>query len=188
MHTNTVRGRPASRGASTTSRPELVEELLVVTNETLAGESMIETVAGLVVPRAHVFIVCPALVGRFRLWRSDITAAMVAARYRLEASVEGMRALGLRAEGMIGDTDPILAIEDALRVTPAQRVLICTHPNARSTRRERRLVPRARARFPIPVSHTIVDLASDAGLASLERGAGARDVVRGNQAAGFPGA
>jgi GABA permease len=146
-----------------------VHELLVVTNETLAGDAMIAAVHDLVAPEASVYVVSPTLVSRARLWTSDLTAGMVAARLRLRTSLACMRASGLHAEGVVGDTDPVQAIEDALRFFDAEHVLICMHPAAQSTRAERRLLERARARFSLPISHVIVDLEADARIAANAR-------------------
>jgi hypothetical protein len=161
LHSAQHRSQPVEHGQA--------HELLVVTNETLAGDAMLAAVRDLVVPRASVYVVSPTLVSRARLWTSDLTAGMVAAGHRLHTSLACMRAAGLQAEGVVGDTDPVLAIEDALSVFDAQHVLICMHPPAHSTRAERRLLERARARFALPISHFIVDLAADARVAANAR-------------------
>ena len=67
-----------------------------------------------------------------------------------------LEAHGIDAEGMVGDAQPLLAIEDALRAYPADQVLVLTHPPERSRWLERGLIERARARFDLPVSHAIV--------------------------------
>jgi len=161
LHSAQHTSHPVERGQ--------VHELLVVTNETLAGDAMIAAVHDLVAPGASVFVVSPTLVSRARLWTSDLTAGMVAARHRLHASVACLRASGLHAHGVVGDTDPVLAIEDALHVFGAQHVLICMHPPAYATRAERRLLERARERFSLPLSHVIVDLEADARIAANAR-------------------
>ena len=48
--------------------------------------------------------------------------------------------LGLKAKGEIGDSDPNVAIEDALRVFPADEIVISTHPAERSRWLERGVV------------------------------------------------
>jgi hypothetical protein len=138
-----------------------VQRLLVVVNETLAGDSMVEAVGELAAPGASVFIVCPTLVSRARLWTSDLTAGMVAARHRLSQSVSHLRASGLEADGMVGDTDPVLAIDDALCLFPAEHLLLCVHAPMHSSRYERRMLERALDRFSLAQSHVVVDLAAD---------------------------
>ncbi len=140
-----------------------VQRLLAVANETLAGEEVIDAIQSIVIPGARIYVICPALVSRTRFWTSDLTAGIASAYSRLSASLASMRALGLQADGMVGDADPLLAIEDALRIFDADHLLISTHPVDRSTWLERRVVERARARFAPPITHVIVDLR--AGLA-----------------------
>jgi GABA permease len=142
-----------------------VERLLAVANETLEGDAVVSAIRDIAVPGAQVQVVCPALVSRTRFWTSDLTAGIVSACGRLEASLVTMCALGLRAEGVVGDADPILAIEDALRLFAPDHLLISTHPASRSTWLERRVVERACARFALPISHVIVDLNAPDGVA-----------------------
>ena len=46
----------------------------------------------------------------------------------MELSLIEIKQLGLKAKGEIGDSDPNVAIEDALRVFPADEIVISTHP------------------------------------------------------------
>jgi hypothetical protein len=136
----------------------LAEHLLVVANETLTGAGIAGLVDDLIAVDADVLVVCPALVGRARLWTSDLGAGIDEARDRLGTSLAALAAYGLEAEGMVGDAQPLLAIEDALRAFPADRILVLTHPPERSRWLERRLIERTRARFDLPVSHAVVTL------------------------------
>ena len=135
-----------------------VERLLAVANETLAGEEVVDAIQSIVMPGARIYVICPALVSRTRFWTSDLTAGIASAYSRLGASITSMRALGLQADGIVGDADPLLAIEDALRIFDPDHLLISTHPADRSTWLERRVVERARARFAPPITHVVVDL------------------------------
>ena len=137
-----------------------VDRLLVVANETLVGdELLVASVRGLVAPGASVLVVCPVIVSRVRSWASDLTCGMVAAQERLRRSLATLRALGFDAEGNVADADPVIAMDDALRVFDAQHVLVSTRPYGRSTWLERRVVERARRRFALPISHVVIDLA-----------------------------
>ena len=71
--------------------------------------------------------------------------------------LQSLRATGLVANGRVGDADPLLAIEDALRIFPANEILIATHPEGRSNWLARNIVGRARARYRLPVQHLVVD-------------------------------
>jgi GABA permease len=150
MHTSTL--LPRATDTATTTR---AHHLLVIANETLAGTGVVEAVERLVARDGEVLVVCPVLVGRSRYWTSDLSAGIDEARARLLGSLESLRARGVASEGVVGDGHPLLAVEDALRTFPCDRILIVTHPPARSVWLERRLVARARARFSLPVSHAI---------------------------------
>lgn len=131
--------------------------ILVVANETCPAPELREVLlsrGGGSAP--EVLLVCPALASRFAFFTSDLRGALAAARARLEASLVGLGEVGVVAEGRIGDADPLLAIEDALREFAADEVIISTHPPERSNWLERKVVDRARSRFPQPVTHVIV--------------------------------
>jgi hypothetical protein len=134
--------------------------LLVVANETLASEGAVDAIEQLIGPQAPVLVVAPVLVSRARYWTSDLSAGIESATRRLDESLEALRARGIGAEGAVGDGHPLLAIEDALRHFPADHILIITHPPGRSNWLERRLVARARERFPLAISHAVVDIAA----------------------------
>lgn len=151
--------RQLSVEASTDSK----YRLLVVANETVGGKALL----GEIRSRCHerdcdVFIVTPALVGsRAAHWASDVDAAIEQARQRIEVSVAAIRDLGLRASGQIGDSDPNVAIEDALRAFPADEIVISTHPPERSRWLEGGVVRRAREEIDLPITHVVVDLAAE---------------------------
>ncbi len=103
---------------------------------------------------------CPALNSPLSHWVSDEDGARASASARLEESLATMRAAGINARGEVGDGDPIQAIEDALRTFEPDEIVISTHPEGRSHWLERDVVSAARARFGLPVTHVVVDLAA----------------------------
>ena len=68
---------------------------------------------------------------------------------------------GLKARGEVGDSDPNVAIEDALRQFPADEIIISTHPPERSRWLEHGVVQRARDEIDLPVTHVVVDLEAE---------------------------
>jgi len=58
---------------------------------------------------------------------------------------------GIEADGFVADADPLLAIEDALQLFAADRIVISTPPDRRSNWLARGIVERARDRFTPPV-------------------------------------
>ena len=139
------------------------ERILVVANETVAGEALreavLETVAG---RRANVLVVCPALNSKLKHWTSDEDQARAAAEERLGHSIAELEKLGIPARGEVGDADPVQAIEDALRTFGPDLIVISTHPLGRSNWLEQGVVTSARERFAVPITHVVVDLEAEA--------------------------
>jgi GABA permease len=136
--------------------------LLVVANETVQGEELLSEIRERCRDRrAEVMVVTPALAAsRADHWASDIDEAIELARQRMELSLIEIRRLGLRAKGEIGDSDPNMAIEDALRVFAADEIVISTHPPERSRWLEHGVVDKARERIDLPIAHVVVDLSA----------------------------
>jgi hypothetical protein len=130
--------------------------ILVVANETVGAEALAALLrtraAGM---REDVLVVCPALNSRLRTWTSDEDHARDAAAQRLEASVASLTASGVRATGIVGDGDPLQALEDALRTFPADEIVISTHPPGRSHWLEKGVVAEAERRYDVPVTHVV---------------------------------
>jgi nucleotide-binding universal stress UspA family protein len=128
------------------------------------------------VPDGDVLVVAPALNSPLRHWLSDEDGARRRARERVAAFVERLDRNGIRAEGRVGDADPLLAIADALRTFPADEIVIAARAD-RPARLAEELVSRARECFALPVCHT------GAGLIEAdvrEPGASARTLVAGS--------
>ena len=60
-------------------------------------------------------------------------------------------------ETEVGDTDPVQAIEDALRTFPADELLLVTRPDDAAGWLEEGAAAEALARFSLPVTHLVVD-------------------------------
>lgn len=134
--------------------------ILVVANQTVGGRRLLEEIRN----RAgggetEILVLTPALTSsRAAHWASDVDEAIERARQRMELSVIAIEEAGLKARGVVGDSDPNLAIEDALHAFPADEIIISTHPPERSRWLERGVVQRARHEIDLPVTHVIVDL------------------------------
>jgi hypothetical protein len=137
--------------------------VLVVANETVGGEALIDEIRRRCRDRdCEILVVTPALAAsRASHWASDVDEAIELARQRMELSLIAIGELGLKARGEVGDSDPNVAIEDALRVFPADEIVISTHPAERSRWLEHRVVERAREEIDLPIAHVVVDLAGE---------------------------
>jgi hypothetical protein len=139
--------------------------VLVLANETLGGQALRREITHRMAGEdTEVFVMCPALnVSKIKHWVSDEDEARRQAQDRLDEVLARLQRQGIPVEGDIGDADPIQAMEDALRLFPAQEAIISTHPPGRSNWLERDVIERARERFALPVSHVVVDLEHERG-------------------------
>jgi hypothetical protein len=136
-----------------TTNPDC-DRMLVVANRTCPCPALIAAVAARVRPgHTEVRIVAPALNSRLHHWVSDLDGAIEQARDRLDRAVDALAAHGVDAVGSVGDSDPLVAIDDALRSFAAHEIIIATHPPGQSNWLERNLVERVRERHGLPVTH-----------------------------------
>jgi hypothetical protein len=140
--------------------------LLVVANETVQGGALLDEIGERCRDRScEILVVTPALpTSRAAHWASDTDEATELARQRMELSLIAIGELGLKAKGDIGDSDPNVAIEDALRVFSADEIVISTHPPHRSRWLEHGVVERAREQIDLPITHVVVDLDAERSL------------------------
>jgi GABA permease len=141
--------------------------ILVVANQTVGGKALLREIqnrsrGG----ESEILVVTPALASsRAAHWSSDVDEAIELARQRLELSLQAIQEAGLSARGQVGDSEPNVAIEDALRQFPADEIVISTHPPDRSRWLEDGVVERARREIELPITHVVVDLEAEAAVA-----------------------
>ena len=96
----------------------------------------------------EVLVVAPSLSSRVRFWVSDIDPARRRAQARLTRSLPGLGGRGLEVTGSIGDSEPLQAIADGLRVFPADEIVLVTHAAEEAHWVEHGLAEKAREHFP----------------------------------------
>jgi len=133
--------------------------VLVVANETVVGEELWSVIGELALAgKTEFFVVSPAVNSRLKTWTSDEDPARAAAQKRLDATLERLASVGVEARGDIGDVDPLVAIEDAVRMFRPDEIVVSTHPEGRSNWLVRGVVAAVRERYDVPVTHVVVDL------------------------------
>jgi len=154
-----IKGEPKGRAAPVLARPGGERRrILVVANETVAGRALRGEVVRRAEDGADVLVVCPALNSLIRHWASDEDGARAKAERRLDESLTALAAEGVVARGEVGDANPVQAMDDALRTFGADEIVISTHPPGRSNWLEKEVIARARERYPVPITHVVVDL------------------------------
>jgi hypothetical protein len=90
------------------------------------GESSLED--------TEVRIVAPALhASALQFWISDADEAISKADAVWRTSVANLGAAGVDAQGDTGESDPMMAVEDALANFDAGRIVVFTHPESSVT-------------------------------------------------------
>jgi hypothetical protein len=157
--------------------PERIERIgpaderrvLVVANETVGGEELMSVIGEIALAgRTRFQVVCPALNSRLKTWTSDEDPARAAAQARLDATLGRLSSVGIEALGGVGDADPLVAVEDAVRLFRPDELVVSTHPEGRSNWLERGVVNALRERYDVPVTHVVVDLEAPAGASLRE--------------------
>ena len=115
--------------------------------------------------KSEFFVICPALNSRLKTWTSDEDPARAKAQARLGATLERL-ARWDRGSGGDRSGDPLVAIEDAVRAFHPDEIVISTHPEGRSNWLVRGVPDAVRARYDVPVTHVVVDLAAEAEAAA----------------------
>ena len=106
---------------------------------------------------AEIRVVAPASdVSPLQWLASDEDAAREKAAGIASATAQTVEPEAARTETEVGDTDPVQAIEDALRTFPADEVLVVTRPDDDASWLEQDSAKAARERFGVPVTRLTV--------------------------------
>lgn len=131
--------------------------LIVVAAEAVGPEELLAELRAHAAGRqASVRVVAPAIVDTaFQHAAGDVDEGIERAQKRLSESADRLASEpALEVESFhIGDSDPMLAIGDALRTAPADEILIVTHADDEAGWMESDLFDRARHEFGLPISH-----------------------------------
>ena len=131
-------------------------KVLVLTTEPVNGE-MLRGALGEDAQDAEVMVISPALHDSpVRFWISDDDEAIARAQRVQEETVERLDEEGIDAAGDTGESDPLLAVQDALATFPAERVVIFRHPGGQEGYREEELRD-VEQRFGVPVVQAEVE-------------------------------
>jgi hypothetical protein len=126
-------------------------KLLVVTPEPVDAE-MLRSTLGDEVEGAEVLVVSPATnQSKLAFWVSDPDEAIHEAEIAQEETVERLEEEGIDAAGDTGESEPAVAIQDALATFAADRILVFTHSGEKDYREDAGLQD-AEERFGVPVS------------------------------------
>ena len=143
-----------------------MNHVLVIANETVAGQTLIEALKSRAAEgETRVTVVAPINEPREGYVVYEDTRRAAAGR-RLDRTLQLLRAAGIPASGLVVDADPVNATRDAIAQAepPIDSVIVSTHPPERSGWMQRNVPERVRkAAASLPVEHVVVDMQAEGG-------------------------
>src|SRR5215213_6957701 len=106
---------------------------------------------------AEVLVVSPATnQSKLAFWISDPDDAIAEAEAAETESVERLEEAGVDAAGDTGESEPAVALQDALATFPADRIVVFSHPEGDRDYREDQGLADAEERFGVPITHAVI--------------------------------
>jgi hypothetical protein len=138
--------------------------VLVVANETLAGDELIEALRRRAAQGPiRAVVVAPVSAPRqgYVVYRDTRRAS---AGRRLQRTLESLRSAGIPAFGGVFDDEPLTAVKDVLELEPVDEIIVSTHPETKSGWMRKSLVDEIRrVAGDRPVEHIVSDVAAREG-------------------------
>jgi hypothetical protein len=136
-----------------------VKRALVVVNEQVAGSELRDALlTHLSKGVSEVFVVAPALADSgLKHTMGDIDDAIEPARERLRGTLQELRNAGLNADGEVGDSDPVQAINDEIIKFGPEQILVVAHRDEEGAFAEKGLFEQAERDFDLPVTELVVN-------------------------------
>ena len=132
-------------------------KLLVITPEPVDADRLRSTI-GPEVDGAEVLVVSPATNrSRLAFWVSDSDEAIAEAEHAEERTVASLESAGVQASGDTGESEPAVAVQDALATFPADRIVVFEHPAGDRDAREDTGLDDLEERFGIPVTRAVIE-------------------------------
>jgi hypothetical protein len=131
-------------------------KVLVVTPEPIDAR-MLRSTLGDEVSGAEVLVISPATNrSKLAFWVSDPDEAIAEAETAQVETVEHLEEEDIDAAGDTGESEPAVAIQDALATFKADRIVIFSHPESDRDYREDDGLADAERRFGVPVTRAVI--------------------------------
>jgi hypothetical protein len=129
-------------------------KLLVLATDPIDADDLRGALDGEEIDGAEVLVVSPAVnASPLAFWVSDSDEAIAEAESTARQTADALAAAGARTRAQTGESEPLLALQDALTTFPADRVIVFTRGDEESQRyREDDVVGEAQRRFGVPVT------------------------------------
>jgi hypothetical protein len=131
-------------------------KVLVLTPEPVDADA-VRGALGADAERAEVLVISPATnQSKLAFWVSDSDDAIVEAERAEKETVEHLQEAGVEASGDTGESEPAVALQDALATFPADRIVVFSHPAGNRDYREDKGLAEVEQRFGVPVIHATI--------------------------------
>jgi hypothetical protein len=129
-------------------------KLLVLATDPVDADDLRGTLDGEDLEGAEVLVVSPAVnQSPVAFWVSDSDEAIRDAASTARTTADALSAEGARTRAQTGESDPLLALQDALTTFPADKVVVVARGDEEAQRyREDDVLGEARRRFGVPVA------------------------------------
>ena len=127
--------------------------LLVLAPEKVDAGKVRGALGGEDLDDAKILCVVPALnESPIKFWVSDSDDAIAEAQASADQTEKSLRSDGVEATAITGESEPLLALQDALATFQADRILVFVHDDDDQRYREDDIVGEAERRFGVPVT------------------------------------
>ena len=137
-------------------KPRMAKKIMVLVSEAIDAAALRSALGDDDLEGAEVMVVAPALQSKRRFLLADPDPAIARAEEVQVETAERLDDEGIDAVGGTGDSDPMLAIQDALATFEADEIVLFTHAGGERNFLEEGLVDEATERFAPPVRHLVV--------------------------------
>jgi hypothetical protein len=128
-------------------------KVLVLATDPVDADRLRGAVPGDDLAGAEVLVVSPAVnESAVAFWMSDSDEAIAEAESTAEQTAAALRERGARARAATGESEPLLALQDALATFDADRVVLFVRDEDAARYREDDVVGEAERRFGVPVT------------------------------------
>ena len=138
----------------------MAERLLIAVGGAAASAEAVPSGVRMLIEAAdEIVVIAPTLPRRLQWLVSDTNAATERADERLRIVLGHLDDVSAAARGRVGSDDPLTAFEDAVRELQPSHILIALRPEERAGWQERGLIDKVLARFGLPVTVFVAELA-----------------------------
>ncbi len=147
--------QPRGSGRCFRGSPERVK-LLVLATDPIAPDDLRNALPEDDLEGAEVLVVSPAVnESPVAFWVSDSDEAIADAESTAEQTAGALRERGVQARATTGESEPLVALQDALATYPADRVLVFAREDEGARYREDDVFGEAQRRFGVLVTEVV---------------------------------